>query len=229
MAEQKQKTKAPSKLILQGIALAILAIIALGVWYGANYYKTEVESNSNVDAQYSALFSQLKSVESQSSAIAEEIKSSGTSLAGTFMSKDEFVTFAGATVQRMGLQLSKYSGGMTTSENGIDTINFTIEVKGPLPQITEFIAAVDELNTPYAINAMSLRREAEFIWQGRDFDEKALLEWFDEKSIEQKKAYTEIEDDPAIGVSDMISGADMYLYMDISFTTATASQDGGAE
>lgn len=226
MVVQKTKSGVPTKLKLQIAALVILAIVALATWYGASYYQSEVESNSKVDAQYSALFSQIKATESQSNQISEEIKASGTSLSGTFMSKDEFVTFLGANVQRLGLKLSQYTGGETVSANGIETINFKVETIGQLAQLTELVAAIDSLKTPYAINAMSVRKADGYVWLDRDVDKTESLKWWDGKSLEQKKAYTEVEDVPPIGVADMISGADLYFYIDISFTTSTATQDG---
>lgn len=200
------------------IAFVLLSVaLAGGAMYAANSVATEVSAKSGVEPAFSQLKGDIATQQGISDELSQQIKQTGKSLSGTFMSKDEFIAFIGANSQRLGLKLSKYTGGETVTQDGIDTTKFILEVEGSLEQLEDLVKSVDALNVPYAINSISTRKADTYIWLDRDTDKQEILSWYDGSSLVTQRTYTEVEEEEPIGIQDIMGNQALKMYLDISF------------
>ena len=225
----KKSKNSMNKLKLQFIALVLLVCIAGGAFYYAYYLQSEIDSKAGTDDAYNSAKNQVTSLTMTTKDLESQIDATGRSLSGSFMTKDEFIEFLGATAERMGVELNKYTGGDTAVKDGIETMNFKLQLKGDLMRLEAMVQSIDQLGTPYAINSISIRAADEYIWLDRDINKEIILPWMDTKSLEQKKPYNEIEEPIPIGITDIMGSQEMYMYLDISFTKADAGNKGISE
>lgn len=213
------------RLKVQGILLVIAAAIACGSIYGSVYFQDEVETKSAVEGTYNQLKADIQAQQAVSEDLGSQIDATGKSLSGSFMSKDEFIAFMGSTSQRLGLALNKYTGGDTVEKDGITTMNFKLEVEGDLTQLEDLVKSIDLLGTPYAINSISARKADNYIWLDRDINKMEILPWWNGKSLEVKKPYTEVEEPEPIGIIDIMGSQNLKMYLDVSFISSKEQPD----
>ena len=216
------------KIKLQMLGLFAVVALAGGSIYGSVYLGEQVEAKASIEGTYNQLRGDISQQQGISKGLSEQIDATGKSLSGTFMSKDEFIAFMGATAQRIGVSLNKYTGGDTEVKDGIATMNFKFEAEGTLGQLEDLVKSVDLLGTPYAINSISTRKADNYVWLDRDVSKLEILPWWDEKSIEIKKPYTEVEDPEPIGIADIMGSKVLKMYLDVSFISSENNPDGEA-
>lgn len=225
MKVEKASSPAKSGLKIQGLILVIFAALACGIMYGSFYFKDEIALRAGIDPAFNSLKSNIQGMQLTSEDLGAQIDATGKSLSGSFMSKDEFIAFLGSTSNRLGVQLNKYTGGDTSERDGISTMNFKFEVEGDITQLEDLVRNIDALGTPYAINSISLRKADTYIWLDRDINKTELLPWYDAKSLEVKKSYTEVEEPEPIGTLDIMGGQSLKLYLDLSFISSKSHSE----
>lgn len=235
MKVSRGRNHAQKRIKFQMLGLVVAVALAGGAIYGSMYLADEVETKSPIEATYNQLRGDISQQQSVSKSLSAQIDATGKSLSGSFMSKDEFIAFMGATSQRIGLSLNKYTGGDTVVKDGISTMNFKFEAEGNLEQLKDLVKSVDLLGTPYAINSISTRKADNYVWLDRDVNKMEILPWWDGKSIEIKKPYTEVEDPEPIGIKDIMGSQTLKMYLDVSFISSeempgtNASVEGESE
>jgi hypothetical protein len=206
--------------IFIGVALAI-GLASAGVTYWLSGDVANLEGNT---AEYSALQSSITQKEAEAASLTDQIVSTGTSLTGDFMTKEEFIEFIGGMSEQLGVELTRYTGGDVVNNEGINYMNFQFEVRGLPRQVSNMTKAIDNLNTPYIVNSVSLRREDEFVWSDRELI--SIIEWFDSESIADRRPYSAFEEAPTIGVMDFLSPNNVKMLVDMSFVTSDTTPDG---
>lgn len=137
----------------------------------------------------------------------------------TVITKDSLILYLNEACIETNCELLAMAGNTTTKLTDVlNEITFRIEVGGTLAEIEEFSKKIENLNTNYSINELSLKKSDKFSWLTRDKTSNDGSSWFDstflgEEVVENEDEY-KIEE---IGLKDIYGTDKLSLYLDISF------------
>lgn len=201
-------------IVLAGVIAAVLAIASM-------YMSSEVKRLEGVNAQYNTALTQLKTLNSSIESSASAINSNSLQITKSFMTKEEFIAFAGTASKATGCDIIRLSGGDPISDGSIQKINFCFEVKGTITELYKFMERIQGLNCRYMLNNISMRKTEDFTWLGREDLDSYNLDWWDLKPEESEE---ETSEEDRITLDDVFGSNEMTLYLDLDFVTSEGVQ-----
>lgn len=199
---------------LAGVIAAVLAIASM-------YMSSEVKRLEGVNGQYDTALTQLKTLNSSIEASVASINSNSMQITKDFMTKEEFIAFAGTASKATGCDIIRLSGGDPVSDGSVQKINFCFEVKGTVTELYKFMERIEGLNCRYMLNNISMRKTEGFTWLGREDLDSFNLDWWD---IETDNSSDSESNDEVITLDDIFGSNEMTLYLDLDFVTSEGVQ-----
>lgn len=213
--EVREKVRHLFKFIaLAGVIAAVLAIASM-------YMSSEVKRLEGVNGQYDTALTQLKTLNSSIEASVASINSNSMQITKDFMTKEEFIAFAGTASKATGCDIIRLSGGDPVSDGSVQKINFCFEVKGTITELYKFMERIEGLNCRYMLNNISMRKTEGFTWLGREDLDSFNLDWWD---IETDNSSDSESKDEVITLDDIFGSNEMTLYLDLDFVTSEGVQ-----
>ena len=201
-------------IVLAGVIAAVLAIASM-------YMSSEVKRLEGVNGQYDTALTQLKTLNSSIEASVASINSNSMQITKAFMTKEEFIAFAGTASKATGCDIIRLSGGDPVSDGSVQKINFCFEVKGTITELYKFMERIEGLNCRYMLNNISMRKTEGFTWLGREDLDSFNLDWWD---IETDNSSDSESKDEVITLDDIFGSNEMTLYLDLDFVTSEGVQ-----
>ena len=201
-------------IVLAGVIAAVLAIASM-------YMSSEVKRLEGVNGQYDTALTQLKTLNSSIEASVASINSNSMQITKAFMTKEEFIAFAGTASKATGCDIIRLSGGDPVSDGSVQKINFCFEVKGTITELYKFMERIEGLNCRYMLNNISMRKTEGFTWLGREDLDSFNLDWWD---IETDNSSDSESNDEVITLDDIFGSNEMTLYLDLDFVTSEGVQ-----
>lgn len=201
-------------IVLAGAIAAVLAIASM-------YMSSEVKRLEGVNTQYNTALTQLKTLNSSIEASVASINSNSMQITKDFMTKEEFIAFAGTASKATGCDIVRLSGGDPVSDGSIQKINFCFEVKGTITELYKFMERIEGLNCRYMLNNISMRKTEGFTWLGREDLDSFNLDWWDLGTDNSSDSESK---DEVITLDDIFGSNEMALYLDLDFVTSEGVQ-----
>ena len=201
-------------IVLAGVIAAVLAIASM-------YMSSEVKRLEGVNGQYDTALTQLKTLNSSIEASVASINSNSMQITKDFMTKEEFIAFAGTASKATGCDIIRLSGGDPVSDGSVQKINFCFEVKGTITELYKFMERIEGLNCRYMLNNISMRKTEGFTWLGREDLDSFNLDWWDIETDNSSDSESEAE---VITLDDIFGSNEMTLYLDLDFVTSEGVQ-----
>lgn len=199
------------------LAVVIAAVLAIA----SMYMSSEVKRLEGVNGQYDTALTQLKTLNSSIEASVASINSNSMQITKDFMTKEEFIAFAGTASKATGCDIIRLSGGDPVSDGSVQKINFCFEVKGTITELYKFMERIEGLNCRYMLNNISMRKTEGFTWLGREDLDSFNLDWWD---IETDNSSDSESTDEVITLDDIFGSNEMTLYLDLDFVTSEGVQ-----
>lgn len=199
------------------LAVVIAAVLAIA----SMYMSSEVKRLEGVNTQYDTALTQLKTLNSSIEASVASINSNSMQITKDFMTKEEFIAFAGTASKATGCDIIRLSGGDPVSDGSVQKINFCFEVKGTITELYKFMERIEGLNCRYMLNNISMRKTEGFTWLGREDLDSFNLDWWD---IETDNSSDSESQDEVITLDDIFGSNEMTLYLDLDFVTSEGVQ-----
>ena len=199
------------------LAVVIAAVLAIA----SMYMSSEVKRLEGVNGQYDTALTQLKTLNSSIEASVASINSNSMQITKDFMTKEEFIAFAGTASKATGCDIIRLSGGDPVSDGSVQKINFCFEVKGTITELYKFMERIEGLNCRYMLNNISMRKTEGFTWLGREDLDSFNLDWWD---IETNNSSDSESKDEVITLDDIFGSNEMALYLDLDFVTSEGVQ-----
>lgn len=199
------------------LAVVIAAVLAIA----SMYMSSEVKRLEGVNGQYDTALTQLKTLNSSIEASVASINSNSMKITKDFMTKEEFIAFAGTASKATGCDIIRLSGGDPVSDGSIQKINFCFEVKGTITELYKFMERIEGLHCRYMLNNISMRKTEGFTWLGREDLDSFNLDWWDIETGITSDSESEAE---VITLDDIFGSNEMTLYLDLDFVTSEGVQ-----
>ena len=199
------------------LAVVIAAVLAIA----SMYMSSEVKRLEGVNGQYDTALTQLKTLNSSIEASVASINSNSMQITKDFMTKEEFIAFAGTASKATGCDIIRLSGGDPVSDGSIQKINFCFEVKGTITELYKFMERIEGLHCRYMLNNISMRKTEGFTWLGREDLDSFNLDWWDIETGITSDSESEAE---VITLDDIFGSNEMTLYLDLDFVTSEGVQ-----
>lgn len=171
-------------------------------------YQTLSESEdklNNLNAEYSQLTAEISRMDAELS----ELKNTADT---QNFSREDLVVILGESAKNTGTSMVRLSSQDMNIADSIAKYNFKFELKGSMTQIAETLVSLDNQGLHYAINEMSLRQEADYLWLQRNFEEQ--IDWWDLSNVTTVGG---LQSNAAITSNDIIQDNTMTLYLDVDF------------
>lgn len=201
--------------------IAIFAVIAMVLAAVTVFLSGEVKRLEGVNAQYNSALDQLRTINSSIEASVASINSNSMQVTKDFMTKEEFIAFAGTASKATGCDIIRLSGGNPVSDGSIQKINFCFEVKGTITELYKFMKRIEGLNCRYMLNNISMRKIERFAWLGREDLDNFNLDWWDLQVDTSSDSESNSE---VITLDDIFGSNEMTLYLDLDFVTSEGVQ-----
>lgn len=130
----------------------------------------------------------------------------------SIVSKEDLVIALGECAKSANCDITGLSSKTISEEKSITRYNFTFEVKGSMNEVAKVLKNIDAKNMHYAVNELSLRQEADYIWLQRDFQEN--VNWWDLSNVSTKSSS---QAKNTITCDDIMSDTVMKFYLDLDF------------
>ena len=216
-----EETRRLGKKLIGCLSLIAILITVSGA---SHVLSTSRESLSISADKLESLSAEYNSLEAQIAEMTEELSTLKTAAAGSMISKEELVIMLGDCARNSGVSLIGLSSRDVTIEDSIAKYNFNFELKGTMSQIADTLANIDSHKLHYAINELSLRQEADYLWLQRNFEEQ--ITWWDLSNVTTAGGF---QSNAIITASDIIQDDTMTLYLDVDFIFVTDSEDTESE
>lgn len=199
--------KLKKKFIALGVTLAVCG--ALGI---TNYIATEQTAGLAVQKkELSDLQVKTTSLNSQADVYRQTILASPLK-ASELKNKEQLVIALGNCAEDAGCAITGLSSKTILSGDTITRYNFTFEVKGSLAKIAKVLSNIDKKDIHYAINELTLRQEADYLWLQRDIQDD--ITWWDISNISSAGGMQSRKD---ITAEEIMTDNSLKFYIDLDF------------
>lgn len=130
----------------------------------------------------------------------------------TITSKEDIVITLGECAQKAGCAIVGMNSRMSHVDRSITRYNFTFEVKSDMAHIAKLLSQIDSKGLHYAINELSLRQSADYLWLQRDFEDS--ISWWDVSNISTGSGG---QAKPQLSSEEIMSDNEMKFYFDLDF------------
>lgn len=130
----------------------------------------------------------------------------------TITSKEDIVITLGECAQTAGCTLIGMNSKTAQADRSITRYNFTFEVKSDMTHIAKLLSQIDSKGLHYAINELSLRQSADYLWLQRDFEDS--INWWDVSNISTGSGG---QAKPQLSSEEIMSDNEMKFYFDLDF------------
>lgn len=128
------------------------------------------------------------------------------------ISKEDLVIALGECAKEADCDITGLSSKTISEEKSITRYNLTFEVKGSMSSVAKVLKNIDAKNMHYAVNELSLRQEADYLWLQRDFQDN--VNWWDLSNIATKGGS---QAKNKVSSEDILSDTAMKFYLDLDF------------
>lgn len=208
---EKLNIDSVAKIKKRVIAVIIALAVSSGLYVGFNYLQGYTASLADEHKQTLVRQSELETLSAHTADLHETLKGMSYEQS-TLSSKEDIVIAIGECVKKAGCDITGLSSKTISSEKSITRYNFTFEVKGTMKDVANVLKNIDAQNLHYAVNELSLRQEADYLWLQRNFDND--ISWWDLSNLSTKGG-TQTKNQ--ITSKEIMSDNTMKFYLDLDF------------
>ncbi len=147
------------------------------------------------------LDNQIKELELKNIKHIKEIEEFKQAKGGVSLNKEDFLLFLGEKCSERSVELIKFNDlGTKEDESGAWKVQMDFELRGTLEDLNGICESIDNIGIKYSVGGMSLRKDENFSYLARFFDDTSKLGWYKDETenAEGENAEEEISEDKTI-------------------------------
>ena len=210
MTDEQIRTRTMNKrLFLISLVLLLISGALVFYWHSNESVLDDYKSQK---ASETSLRSQVAALENENNSLRNTIEQTGKELVSFSENKIMYINLASQMAEESGVEINKFTVSDIWTEGTMSGMTSSIEVRGSLFQIKNFINKYCGLNYTNRVNVISCRPEGRYPWFQRNIDGEQVLTWLDlsyednlyqNQQSEERQALLEAAIEAGISIADL--------------------------